>query len=398
MKSGFYLPLTTARHRLGTLCFASHQAHHLHDAADLELLSEATHQVAVAVDNACMHKRLRNCGGNSRTSATACGCCWMSPTPSSRTLISANSSARLRPACKVFMPDPSMSSVLYDAERQIWRLNGASFSARQGAPAAGTGGAVANAPASRVYETRRPAIFNRADLEALGSDISRRLIAEGVQSLGMVPLLRTIGSWGRSASAEPTTFLFPARISIFWPRLPSEAALAVENALAYGRVTELRNTTAREKSYLEGEIRNEYDFTDIVGTSPGIREALRQVRIVAPADTTVLIQGETGTGKELIARAIHELSSTRTDARQTELRGDSHGSPRKRIVRPREGRPLPARLNASSGASNWPTRGRCFWMRLAIYRRNYSRSSCECCKNRSSKGSARRRRAESTCG
>src|SRR5262249_34048266 len=60
-----------------------------------------------------------------------------------------------------------------------------------------------------------------------------------------------------------------------------------------------------------GEIRSEYQFAEIVGTSPGVRAALRQVEVVAPADTTVLIQGETGTGKELIARAIHDLSRRR---------------------------------------------------------------------------------------
>jgi formate hydrogenlyase transcriptional activator len=85
-------------------------------------------------------------------------------------------------------------------------------------------------------------------------------------------------------------------------------AIALENALAYGEIAELKDRLAQEKLYLEDEIRSQLNFSEIVGVSPALRQVLQQVETVAPTDSAVLILGETGTGKELIARAIHDLS------------------------------------------------------------------------------------------
>src|SRR5258708_19762944 len=82
----------------------------------------------------------------------------------------------------------------------------------------------------------------------------------------------------------------------------------MENALAYKEIAELKDKLAQEKLYLEDEIRGEMDFEGIVGQSSALRNVLNLVETVAPSDSTVLLLGETGTGKELIARAIHERS------------------------------------------------------------------------------------------
>jgi formate hydrogenlyase transcriptional activator len=87
-----------------------------------------------------------------------------------------------------------------------------------------------------------------------------------------------------------------------------QVTIAVENALAFEKIRELRRRFEDEKVYLEEEIRAEYRFDEIIGNSAGIREVLTQIETAAPTDSTVLIQGETGTGKELVARAIHQLS------------------------------------------------------------------------------------------
>jgi formate hydrogenlyase transcriptional activator len=84
--------------------------------------------------------------------------------------------------------------------------------------------------------------------------------------------------------------------------------IAVENALAFEKISELRRRIEDEKVYLEEEIRSEYRFDEIVGHSPALRRVLKQIETAAPTDSTVLIHGETGTGKELVARAIHQLS------------------------------------------------------------------------------------------
>ena len=91
----------------------------------------------------------------------------------------------------------------------------------------------------------------------------------------------------------------------------AQIAIAIENARAYQRVVKLNAQLIDEKQYLEGELQNE--FADIVAISPALRRILKAVETVAPTDTTVLILGETGTGKELIARSIHNLSSRRDE-------------------------------------------------------------------------------------
>jgi formate hydrogenlyase transcriptional activator len=95
----------------------------------------------------------------------------------------------------------------------------------------------------------------------------------------------------------------------FLSLVADQVAIAVENALAYREIAELKDRLAQEKVYLEDEIRSELNFEEIVGRSPALRSVLQEIETVAPTDSTVLIYGETGTGKELIARAIHNLST-----------------------------------------------------------------------------------------
>jgi formate hydrogenlyase transcriptional activator len=100
----------------------------------------------------------------------------------------------------------------------------------------------------------------------------------------------------------------------FLGQVANQIALAVENALAYGEISQLKDRLARENVYLQSEIRSELHFEEIVGNSVALRRVLREIETVAPADSTVLICGETGTGKELIARALHNLSSRKSNA------------------------------------------------------------------------------------
>jgi transcriptional regulator with GAF, ATPase, and Fis domain len=91
-------------------------------------------------------------------------------------------------------------------------------------------------------------------------------------------------------------------------QIAGQVAMAVDNAIAFRRLAELRDRLNQEKEYLKEELNVEHRFEDIVGESTGLRQVLREIETVAPTDATVLIQGETGTGKELLARAIHRLS------------------------------------------------------------------------------------------
>jgi len=107
---------------------------------------------------------------------------------------------------------------------------------------------------------------------------------------------------------------------------------------AFDEIKILKDQLGHEKRYLEEEICFERGFEEILGESPTLQNILRQVAIVAPTDSTVLIQGETGTGKELIARAIHNLSNrTEHTFVKIKLRGDPHGAFGERAFRAREG-------------------------------------------------------------
>src|ERR1700730_2127552 len=97
----------------------------------------------------------------------------------------------------------------------------------------------------------------------------------------------------------------------FLTQIGNQVAIAVENACAFGKIRELKDQLSKEKLYLEDEIRTEMNFAQIIANSTSLRRVLKHVETVAPTDSTVLIYGETGTGKELIARAIHDLSPRR---------------------------------------------------------------------------------------
>jgi formate hydrogenlyase transcriptional activator len=97
----------------------------------------------------------------------------------------------------------------------------------------------------------------------------------------------------------------------FLSQIANQVAIAVENACAFSKIRELKDQLSKEKLYLEDEIRTEMNFAQIIGNSASLRRVLKHVETVAPTDSTVLIYGETGTGKELIARAIHDLSPRR---------------------------------------------------------------------------------------
>ena len=163
-------------------------------------------------------------------------------------------------------------------------------------------------PAS-VFRTGQPSTFIFRNEDTANANAGMKLYEdEGLQSFCWLPLIshdRGLGVLGLSRVAATP---FSQGDVHFLMQVSSQVAIAVENALSYGQISELTEKLAQEKLYLEDEIRTEANFEEIVGTSPALQRVLKLVETVAPTDSTALINGETGTGKELIARAIHNLS------------------------------------------------------------------------------------------
>jgi formate hydrogenlyase transcriptional activator len=137
-------------------------------------------------------------------------------------------------------------------------------------------------------------------------------LREGLKSLCLLPLISRNRAIGVLVLGRLRDDAFTEGDVYFLSQIASQVALAVENALAYSQIQELKEQLSKEKLYLEDEIRSELNFAQIIGSSPALRRVLKQVETVASTDSTVLIYGETGTGKELIARAIHDLSPRRS--------------------------------------------------------------------------------------
>ncbi len=169
-----------------------------------------------------------------------------------------------------------------------------------------------NSPAGRSLHEHTPMIFSTEQLQGFDADITRGVLAEGLRSLCCVPLLRPKGPLGVLVLGSTRKDAFQPEDLTLLNQVAAQLAVAIENHKAVAEIETLKRRLGEEKKYLEEESRSEGQFAEIIGESPVLRQVLDQIATVAPSDATVLILGATGTGKELVARAIHRMS-TRKD-------------------------------------------------------------------------------------
>src|SRR5580765_2368991 len=160
-----------------------------------------------------------------------------------------------------------------------------------------------------VFRTGKPWCGSVQEARQQGMKDTARAEAGTVSILPLVSRGRVLGIFGVVKYQDAA---FTSDDIEFLTQIANQVAIAVENASAFGEIRKLKDKLAQEKLYLEDEIRSEMNFAQIIGKSASLRRVLRQVETVSPTDSTVLIYGDTGTGKELIARAIHDLSPRRS--------------------------------------------------------------------------------------
>jgi formate hydrogenlyase transcriptional activator len=158
-------------------------------------------------------------------------------------------------------------------------------------------------PEGLAFTSRRPVVRN-IDLKEFPT--LKHAYDEGLRSGCVIPLVAHDRALGTLDIASRSENAFTEKDAELLTHVAAQIAIAVENALAYREISQLKDKLAQEKLYLEEEIRSELNFDQIIGNSPALRRVLDLVETVAPSDSTVLLLGETGTGKELIARAIHD--------------------------------------------------------------------------------------------
>src|SRR5438876_769219 len=309
MRSSCTVPLTSPLRRLGSLIFAS-----LEEGAfappDVEFLRQLAAQVALAVDNVLHHEAAQHA---QRTLAQE--------RDRLQLLLEVNNAlvSNLEPralfsaiakCARRLVAHDYTSLAVYDPRRAAFDMWAIEF-AGKGLIKEHMSVPLEGSPAGTAFAAGKAVRFQRADLAALTADVAGLLLAEGIQSMCSIPLTVHDRRLGTLSVARLGGEPFTAEDAELLAAVANQVAFSVENALAFQEIAELKDKLAAEKVYLEDEIRTEYNFEEIIGEAPALKRLLHQVETVAPTDSAVLVCGETGTGKELIARAIHDLSRRR---------------------------------------------------------------------------------------
>ncbi len=304
------VPVTTALRKLGALAFGS-RLEGAYSEIDVIFLQQVARQVAVALDNALNFAEAQSVQQQLKEERDRLNILL----EVNNTIVSVLDLHELLNAVsgslRRLVPHEYASLSLFDPETQRLQIHALDFPISKGLIQEGLSVPIEGTPTGRALTTRRPVFITRSDIEQFGSDIARRILAEGLKSGYVLPLISHGRPLGTLVVASLHEENFPERDAELLRNVANQIAIAVENSLAYRREVERANQLSEEKLYLQDEIRTEYNFEEIVGESPVLKGILKELQTVAPTDSTILILGETGTGKELIARAIHHLSARR---------------------------------------------------------------------------------------
>jgi formate hydrogenlyase transcriptional activator len=301
------LPLTTAQRRVGVLVFGSRSAS-AYSTDTLAFMEQVAAMVAIAVDNGINRERAQHYELELREERDRLKFLLdinnlLISHLDYRTLLEAicGSVQRIAEADHIGV-------ALFDPDSEQLRLD-LIYNKERGFITSGATMPLEQSAAGVTFQQGVAAVFRRTDMEQQGWVGASLMKAEGIESMCCVPLVTRNGKLGTLYVGSAKGDAFSESDVTLLGQTSAQIAIAIDNARAYERIVSLNAHLIDQKQYLELELQHE--FGEIVGASPVLRQVLKAVKTVAPTATTVLLLGETGTGKELFARAIHRLSPRR---------------------------------------------------------------------------------------
>ena len=304
------VPLSTAQRRLGTLGFGNRHPYE-YSPSEVSLMERIARLVAVAVDNALNYQRAQSyqhqlIRERDRLRALL---------DLTNAVVSQLDLQQLFRAIaanlRKLLECEYVSLAIYNAETRQMHIRALDFPAGKGFLQPEMSLPAEHTPAGRAFATRQPVLINHEEFARINPELGALVAAEGLQSGVSLPLLTPDRALGALNLARLRENAFSQEDIEFLRLVAGQIAIAVENALAYREVEQSKEKLKEEKLYLEDEIRNEHNFEEMIGESGAWKKVVEQLTTVAATNSTVLILGETGTGKELIARAIHNNSARR---------------------------------------------------------------------------------------
>src|SRR6266566_5269912 len=309
------LPLTTAHRKLGVIAFCSKQVG-TYAQEEVKFISQVADQIALAFDDALNFTALRRASEELQTKNERLQLLLdITNQVVSNLELREVLRAISRHLRRVMRCDYAGLSLPDSQDKERLRLYVLDFPEGKGFLREEMSYSIERSPSGETFRTMKPLTI-RSPFTGWVNDpvapIVQIAVREGLKAFCFLPLVRQNRAIGVLVLGRLRDDAFTEDDIHFLGQIANQIALAVENALAFREIRELKDQLSREKLYLEDEIRAELNFAQIIGSSPALRRVLKQVGTVAPTDSTVLIYGETGTGKELIARAIHDLSPRRS--------------------------------------------------------------------------------------
>jgi formate hydrogenlyase transcriptional activator len=304
------VPLTTAQHRLGAMGIGRYVPQGLSD-AEIDFIQRVARQVAVAVDNALNYEAAQAYQSQLARERDRLQVLL----DINNLLVSTRDTDALFKgivsSLKPVLRHDYTSLALLEESSGLLKIHALDLPGSNKLPKSEFIASMEDTPAGQCFSTGQVLVVRNREMDRFNMEVMRWLRREGVESLCCVPLSTHGRTFGTINLASRDAQAFSSNDVELLQQVATQVAIALENALAFKEIDALKDKLAVEKLYLEEEIRSEFNFEEIIGDSPSLRRTLFQVELAAPAGTTVLVLGETGTGKELIARALHNLSPRR---------------------------------------------------------------------------------------